>query len=386
MYRQIWLLGAIRAIRMFMITMPIIALYWQSHGLLIKDIFILQVIFSIAVIVFEIPSGYLADRFGHKTSLIWGSTTGALGFFILWAVPSYAGFIAAELILAVSAGFMSGARDALLFDTLEAHDQTSTYTKWQGRLMSIGNFSEAVAAVAAGVIASISSISTVLLVQWVIMLFAIPLSFFLTEVRVRIAGQTPTLLKIIRGSIKENPQLRNLNLFAGFLGASTLTMVWFTQPHWNQLGIDVLYFGYIWAGLNVVVGIGSAIAHHLEAWLRFRTLFGLIACGPLLLYAAMALGANSVWVLLVLPFFWLQRGISNPIIQDYVQREAAPEERATVLSINALATRLVFSIFSPFLGWIADIWNLQTAFTASALIFGVCTLIAFAVWYRSRVT
>ena len=133
MNRQITILMLIRALRMFMITMPVIVLYWQSHGLGMKDIFVLQVIFSVAVILFEVPSGYFADRFGHRYSIIIGNVMGTLGFFCYWAFPSYLGFVLAEVILALGAGFISGARDALLYDTLEVEGKSALYTKIQGK-------------------------------------------------------------------------------------------------------------------------------------------------------------------------------------------------------------------------------------------------------------
>lgn len=126
MQRQVTILMLIRILRMFMITMPVIVLYWQSHGLGMKDIFILQVIFSVSVVLFEVPSGYFADRFGHRTSIILGNIMGTLGFFCYWAFPSYLGFVAAEIILALGAGFLSGARDALLFDTLEVANKEAS--------------------------------------------------------------------------------------------------------------------------------------------------------------------------------------------------------------------------------------------------------------------
>lgn len=377
MQRQIYLLTALRAIRMFMITLPIIVLYWQSHGLTIQDIFILQVIYSVAVVVLEIPTGYFADRFGHKKSLLLGSVLSTLGFFCYYAFPSYAGFICAEILLALSTSFVSGARDALLYDTLQKDDKTTLYTKYQGRIGTIGAVSEALAALCAGLIASISSIGTVLLIQWLIMSVSIPIAWMLREIKSRHEVHTPPLLKILRGNFKENKRLLYLNIYAGGISAATLVMVWFAQPHWQMLKIDVLYFGYLWMAFNLFVGIGSFIAYKLEKVLSFRVLFGTLALLPLLLYFSIALFSTSLWVLLIVPGFWLLRGVITPIIQDYVQRECQDGERATVLSINALVGRLIFSIFSPFVGWIADVWDLTTAFYASGVIFGCITLISF---------
>jgi MFS family permease len=377
MQYQVTLLLFIRILRMFMIMMPVIVLYWQSHGLQMKDIFVLQVIFSIGMVIFEVPTGYFSDRFGHRTAIIVGCICGTVGFFFYWSIPTYVGFILGELILAIGSSFMSGARDALLYDTLEAANKETQYTKIQGRQSALGNVSEAVAAITAGIVVWYSSIATVLLLQWCISAITIPLAFTLSEVRSRKNTETPTLRTIVRQALHENVSLRYLNVIAGGISATTLTIVWFSQPHWEQLGVPILYFGYLWAGLNLCAALGSAVAHRLEHQLTIQSLLGILATLPLLLYMLTSFFAQSLLVFAVIPFFWLLRGVATPIIQDYVQRACKASERATVLSINALASRLVFSVCSPFLGWVADVWTFQTAFLASGIIYGSITLIGY---------
>lgn len=383
MYKQIYILSAIRGLRMFLIAMPIIVIYWQSHGLSIKDIFVLQVIFSIALVVFEIPTGYLADIYGKRKSVIGGSIAGSVGFLIYYLFPSYLGFATAEIVLALGTGLMSGARDALLHETLQEYKQEALYTRFEGRMFALGNLSEAIAAISAGIIATLVNIETVLLIQCLVIALTIPLSLSLKEVYIEHEFKTPTLLKIIKGNFKENKRLRYLNIYAGGLSAATLVMVWFAQPHWKLLGVDVLYFGYIWAGLNLLVGAGALLAHKATKRLSFRVLFGSMALAPICMYGLMAYVSTSLIALLVVPLFWMLRGISQPIIQSYVQRECSNNERATVLSINALVGRLIFSIFSPFVGWVADVWSFGTAFLMSGAIFGFITICSFGLLYSA---
>lgn len=385
MHTQIWKLAAIRASRSFMIAIPIIVIYWQSHGLSIQDIFILQVVFSLAVVVFEIPTGYLADRFGKKTSLVLGAVCWTLGFLLYYAIPSYFGFIVAELTLALASGLISGADTALLYETLKTHKREGLYQKYQGRLLATSMVSEAVAAVLAGVVVALFSIKAVLLVQWVVVALTIPLSLSLKEVKTNVKEKTPTLLAILRGSFRENERLRYLNVYAGALSAATLTMMWFVQPHWQVIGVDIIYFGYLFAVLHLTVAFGAVIAHKVEGQLRFRTLFGIMAVMPLALYLSTGMLNASLLSLLVIPLFWLLRGVSSPIISGYVQRECKDNERATVLSINALVSRVIFSVFSPFLGWVADVWDLGTAFLASGVIFGVLSIVSFVFLYGAIV-
>lgn len=383
MYRQVYTLIAIRVLRAFMIIMPIIGLYFQSHGLSIRDIFLLQVVFSVAVVVLEIPTGYLADVFGHKRSIIAGTIFATLGFLQYYVADGFIGFLGAEMLLAFSISFISGANQALLFDTLKAHAKESLYKKYQGYLLGFGNISEAAAAILAGFVAALYTLETVFLIQWIVLAFSVPLAFTLREIVDRKAVETPTLMKIISGSFRENERLRYLNLFAGAVAASTLTMVWFSQPHWESIGVPLAYFGIMWAFLNLCVAFGAFLAHRLEHWFRFRELFLGMALAPVVLYVLMAFGSTSLAILVVVPGFWLLRGLQVPIIQDYVQREAHDNDRATVLSINALSTRVIFSIFSPFLGWVADAWSFQMAFAASAVVFGTLTLIGFAFLYAA---
>jgi MFS family permease len=55
---------------MVLFATPIIVLFWQDNGLSMAQIMILQSIYSILVVVLEIPTGYIADIYGRKKSLI----------------------------------------------------------------------------------------------------------------------------------------------------------------------------------------------------------------------------------------------------------------------------------------------------------------------------
>ena len=66
LYSNIFKIHLLKAVMWFMVAMPIIVLFFQEHGLSLSEVMILQGIYSIAVALFEIPSGYIADVFGRK--------------------------------------------------------------------------------------------------------------------------------------------------------------------------------------------------------------------------------------------------------------------------------------------------------------------------------
>ena len=70
---NIWKLYAIKASKWMMLFMPIIWLFYEANGLTIRDLFVIQSIYSVTIVLIEIPSGYIADVFGRKNSMVVGT-------------------------------------------------------------------------------------------------------------------------------------------------------------------------------------------------------------------------------------------------------------------------------------------------------------------------
>jgi MFS family permease len=49
--------------------MPIITLYFQDNNISLSQIFLLQSIYSFAVFIFEVPTGYFGDKIARKSSM-----------------------------------------------------------------------------------------------------------------------------------------------------------------------------------------------------------------------------------------------------------------------------------------------------------------------------
>jgi MFS family permease len=355
--------------------MPVIVLYFQDNGLSIQDIFILQIIFSVMIVALEVPSGYFADTFGRRGSLIIGTNIAALGYLLYFLAGGFWGFALAEIALAVSLSFISGADSAFLYDTLKQYKSTDKHVKYEGLITSMSRFAEGIAALMATVLVIYVSLKNLLLIQFLVSLLAIPLAWSLKEPIIAASIKVKlSIFGIVRFVMRENKKLLYLNIYSGLISASTLMMVWFAQPYWSELGVDIFYFGLMWAGLNFLVAIAAFFAHRLNGWLSIRQSLLLFAMTPFVLYLVLALDIGW-WALLIIPLFWVLRGLAQPVLLDYINKEVDSSMRATVLSISSLFGRLFFSIFSPFLGWVADVWSLQTAFFASGVSLGLCTVI-----------
>ena len=70
----------IRFFAMFMVLMPVIVPFFQSVGIGMEGVYILQSVFAVTVFICEIPSGYISDLLGRKKTLIVAFFLKGLGF------------------------------------------------------------------------------------------------------------------------------------------------------------------------------------------------------------------------------------------------------------------------------------------------------------------
>ncbi|HRX32035.1 MAG TPA: MFS transporter [Tenuifilaceae bacterium] len=371
-------LYALKISHWFMLIMPIVVLFYQKNGLSIREVFILQSIYSVAIVALEIPSGYLADAIGRKKTIIIGAVLGFLGFATYSVGVGFITFMIAEIILGIGQSMISGADSALLYDTLIEAQRQDEYLKIEGRMISAGNFSEAVAGVLGGLLAAVN-IRYPYYGQTLVALVAIPAAITLVEPAVsesKLGVGWKQILGVVHYSLIQNRRLRWNIIFSSVVGASTLTMAWFVQPWLMRTNVQVEAFGIIWTVLNLLVGISAMLAYKLELKMgRFFT----IAVTSIMLAIGFFTSAYiyHLWGLLVFSMFYIARGIATPVLKDGINRISPSHIRATILSVRNFVIRIIFSIWGPFYGWISEQYSLACALLWAGAIFTVLTFIGF---------
>ncbi len=381
LHPNIFRLYLIKTAKWFMLFMPIVVPFYEQNGLAMKDIMLLQAIYSVAIVVLEVPSGYLADVIGRRRTLIIGAVFGTLGFTTYSLSYGFAGFLVAEIILGIGQSCISGADSAMLYDSLLERGKEKEYTRLEGRITSLGNIAEAAAGIIGGLLAGIS-LRIPYIAQSFVAFIALPAAITLVEP----ARKVPLIRKgimeifqIARFALFQDRPLRRNILFSAITGTATLTMAWFAQPFFEYAGIDILYFGVLWTTLNLTVAITSYTAHRLESRIgQWRSIL-LIAIAIPAGYLALS-RFHQAWGLIMLYLFYLIRGYATPVLKDYINRITASHIRATVLSVRNFIIRLLFALTGPLLGWVKDIYSLPQALTLAGfvfLVFGILTAILF---------
>lgn len=365
--------------------MPIIVLFYQENELSMQDVFTLKAIYSIAVILLEIPSGYLADLLGRKHTLVIGSIFGCLGFIIYSFTDSFSGFLFAEIILGIGQSFISGSDSALLYDSLKQSGNENKFMKLEGRIISIGNFAEAIAGILGGLLASIS-LRTPFVFQIFIAAAAIPASLMLIEpsrLKTLKKASFKHIFSIVENTLIKNKVLRWNIIFSSTIGCTSLSLAWFIQPYFKQFDLNLTTIGALWTALNLTVGFVALFAYKIESF------FGKTKTSIMILFG-MCLNIFFIgvidysWAIVFLFVFYATRGIATPILKEYINRITDSEVRATVLSLRNFIIRIIFTIIGPFLGWYNDMYSMHSALIIMSIIFFILAGFGLIYVYKSE--
>jgi MFS family permease len=358
--------------------MPYVVLFYKENDLSKEYIFYLHAIYSISIVVFEVPSGYLADRLGRKTTLLLGAILGFAGFSVYSLSYGVMGFIIAELILGLGQSFISGSDSAMLYDTTLELKKKDKYLMYEGRISASGNYAEGAAAIIASFLV-FGSFRNVYYFQTLIAFTAIPAALLLIEPHrsKRTESNSFTdILKIVKHALFQNKLLRDAILLSSIIGSATLSMAWFAQIVFVEIELDKQFIAYVWAFLNLIVGIGSWSAHKIQAKLGFQiTALTIILLIPVFyLLTGLLLSIYAIGILIL---FYIVRGVATPVLKNTINEITSSDVRATVLSIRSLIIRSVYAILAPIIGVFTNKFSLSRSLSFSGILFLILSVIVY---------
>jgi MFS family permease len=158
---NLWRYQAFQVLVTAFLFMPVIVLFWQENGLDPFDIYLLQGLFAVAVVLLEVPTGMIADRLGKRASLIAAAGLIAVGMVVYSVSSSFALFLSAEVVLAVGVALVSGADSALLYDTLHRLGRQNDFRRLEGNARGMQMASIALFTILGGFVGEISYRATI---------------------------------------------------------------------------------------------------------------------------------------------------------------------------------------------------------------------------------
>ena len=385
--RNVRLLVVFAAFQFVLFPIPIITLFWKDQiGMSLADIMVLQAIFGLSVVLFEFPSGYLADRVGYRRSVLAGTTLLMAGWLIYTRAATFGAIAVAEIVLGAASAFISGADRALLWVSLEGSGRVGQYTRWDGRIRAVSQSAEALSAAAGGWLYAAGP-------RWPFWLqvpaaaLALSTAAMLREApRPHVPGERSHLeraLHVVGFTLWRHRRLRAAMTLSVALGLSTFVVIWLIQPYMQARGIPTAWFGPLWACAHVWLAVTSLGSARVVGALGVRQ--GLLICCLLVPVGYLGLSlSHAAWGIVFYLAFMTIRGLQGPILATVMQEDAPPEDRASVLSIATLLFRLSFVVAGPPIGILVDRAGMQAALGALAVLLGGLALLAFRAFSQAR--
>jgi MFS family permease len=360
---------------MFLVLIPVMVPFYQSLGLTMERIFQLQAIFGLTVMLCEVPAGYFCDLLGRRKTLCLGAVFNGIGFTFLLVAKSFPQLVIFEGILAMGMALVSGADLSLILDSVEdqhghQHAQKQTHALANFQLAQTGG--EAVASVLGGFLAAISFRSVIianLVSSW------IPLAIALTldePIYKKMTGSThwENFSNVIRYVCFGDRVLRVIFLNLLCWGLATFSMVWIFQKYWEEHGVALAWFGALWAGFNLSVGVMGKMVHRLEGRWGKVPLFYFLCIAPVIGYFGMSL-ATGLWGVAIGLLFYLSRGVNQVLLREAYNARIPSEFRATANSLQTGMFRLAFAVFGPAIGYSIDRFGVSKTLAGLGSVFSV---------------
>lgn len=360
-----------------MVLMPVIGLFFETRGLRLSEVLLLQAWFAGLVLVLEVPSGYLADLLGRKHTLVVGSLFAGIGHLVLLFAQGFWQLAVFEACLAVGFSLMSGANLALLYDTelaLRAAGGRAGRPTAVGRLFFASNLSEALAAFLCSFLL-LWSMDWAMYAQVASAWLAFALTFGLVEPpreQLGREGHARNLWSVFQHLVAEDRLLRLTFVALCVWPLTTMFAVWLLQKHWQGQGIDVVWFGCLWGALTLVSAAAGRFALQLEDRLGAVATLLLVGLAPVAGY--LGLGTfGAVGGVLVSAVFFACRGLGVVVLRQALNRRVPSSFRATANSFASLGFRGGFALTAPAVGVALDAWGMGTAFLLLAVAsLGIC--------------
>jgi MFS family permease len=324
-------------------------------------LFLLQAWFLFWVFTLEIPTGIVADKFGRRWSVAAGCVLFGADFLFYGLGASYAVLFVGEFLGAVGLTLMSGAEEALLYDSLVAlglQDRARHYFARCGAAATLGM-------VIGFPMGSFVAASTRYpYPEGLVVPFLMTSGTAMLAAVVYLSMKEPDRVKPTEGFLRmgveglrtlfAHTELRAYVFNAVTISAVTFFAFWFYQPVALRAGMPLKYMGLFAAGFNLFSTLLLANSARLERVIGVPRLLFLTAAGPALLFAVAAF-ARSLWV--IVPAFFLLvacKFLRGPVLVELINRHVESENRATVISSMSLLERAITCLIYPAVGWLAD--------------------------------
>ena len=400
-YPLFLLLGAVSALFVGMID-PIIAVYYvQVVGLGPLQLVLLGTVVEVSQLLFEVPTGVVADLYSRRLSVIIGVLLVGACFVVQGLVPVVAAIALAEVLRGIGATFNSGALEAWIADEIGEDRAAGAYLRY-AQTRQLGALGGTVAGVAlAGIALSLPVLigGVGMLVLGVFLVFAMPERNFVssrqddregagvgpegapaTARRRRLGGLSDAAGTFLRGldEVRSRPLLGTLMALWLVFALSTegLDRLWeahlltgFQFPTAGGFS-PVFWFGAINVAFMLLsIGANEVARRRVDLTDDAAVARSLFLISVLRIAGVVLFGLTVGFGLAVFGYVTTEvmRRVTQPLFVGWVNRHVEPRTRATLLSMGGTVDAIGQLTGGPMIGLVGQLFSLRAAMVTVGL-------------------
>lgn len=358
-------------------------IFLLDAGLSNLEAFAANAFFTAGMVLFDVPTGIVADTLGRRASYLLGTVTLAgstLLYVLLWKLRApFWEWAGVSMLIGLGFTFFSGAVEAWLMDALTATGFTGELEAVFGRGQVVTGVAMLTGSIAGGLIAQATNLGVPFVLRGVILVAMFVVAFRLMHD----IGFTPDksgsvlneIRKIATASIEFGwrvPAVKWLMVESLFTGGVGIYGFYALQPYLLRLYGNPR--AYLIAGLAAAIVAGAQILGGIVApgiRRRFQRRTSALLSTATIGVAVLALMGilQNFWVVIGLVVVWaLVFAASMPIRQTYLNGMIPSRQRATILSFDSTMGSTGGVWAQPLLGRAADVWGYGPSYVVGAAI------------------
>ncbi|TMV52234.1 MFS transporter [Paenibacillus mesophilus] len=379
---NLWKLYALRFFSSLIPAYVIERLYWEERGMTIQMVVFTEIIYALTIVLLEVPTGIMADKWGRKKMLVFSALLGCSEFAILLYATEFWHFAVVVFLAGISRSAGSGSENALLYDSLVAQGKAASFEKQLGGLNACDFVSAILAALCGSLLAGRFGLE---LNYWISLgsaLIALIISLLLVESAAAAGGPADEHEIPFKQYVTESLRFFRKNkgvslvVLSGMVTGSAMGYIEeFWQLYANRLEMPVVFFGVLSAAIMLLQLPGNLLAHALLKRFSSRTLIlivgSIFAVG--FAYTAASKDYIGLAAMLVICLF---SGVMEPLAAGYLHHRIDSTMRATIDSFRSLGENVVHTFIGIGFGYFSTRYDV---FGGYGFIAALC--FAFLVWY-----
>ncbi|MEG2288801.1 MAG: MFS transporter [Clostridium sp.] len=321
-------------------------IFRESRGLELSHIFLLESIFLIIMMFFEIPWGIIADKIGYKKTLVISYGLFLTSKVIFYFSYSFLGFLMEAIVSAIAISGISGCDSAMLYSSINNDDSDKVF----GIYGAAGTAGLLVASLVSGVLVNVS-LDLVAFATIIPYTIAFLISMGLKNVENANTGEKEEENGDVKSSIMNSVKIafENKKIVAFVVGVAVLgetthsICVFLNQPLYIKSGVDIKWFGILLALMQSATFI-SIRAYKIKKKIGEKKLFNgalllVIICNVFLLISDISYITITLIFIIEGAF-----ALTQPITETIKNESIESINRATILSAYAMIGNVVASL------------------------------------------